>query len=280
MAINQQSINQGALSPTLQGQGSLSLNGFSMCSEWIGTSLFVGDRSYNNKIESNGWVDGGYVVSHLLQWSEIAIDFHIRGADKVDLQKKIDRFKWATARKNMILTTNVGDDIRKMRVNTTETRLGRRGFGSLIQSGTISFEAVDPPRARSQNVRTKAYSSITWDFSGEVNNFGNANAYPVYLFIFNTANISELTWTVNGYPVKITEAITDGDILTISADLYQLEKKAGVYINGSPVDFDGQVTVPLYPEEYGVENNTIWLSLNNGATCECDISILFHEMRE
>jgi hypothetical protein len=280
--INQwNAINQWELSSILSSQSNLSINGFDLCSSWIWTTVNYWDRIYDNTILNNWWVDWWFLVSHLLNRGNVSIDFHIKGTDAVDLQKKIDDFKGATARKDLILTVNVWSDVRKMRVNTTNTILEKRGYWSFIQSWSISFEAVDPPRAWSQSIDLKAYQNITAWFTGEINNFGNAETYPIYIFNFrDITDLTSLTWTVNWYPITINHTFADNDTVVISSDLYSIDQDAGVFINNVAVDFDWQVITPLYPEQFWVETNTLQLSVNPWASFECDISILSHKMRE
>lgn len=281
MTVNQEyAVNQWP-APLLSGGGVVSINWFPLCWEWIGSSIIMGDRTYKNNIEDNNWIDGGFLVSHLLKRWWFSIEFHISWSDAIDLQNKVDSFKGATGQKNIILSINTGNDIRLMKVNSISTNMDRLSFGSLIQSGTISFEAVSPPRAYSQNIYIKLYNNITTDFIGEVNNFSNAPTYPVYIFQFrNVTDLTQLIRKINWYPITINYNFENNDVLVISADMYNIIQKAGVFVNNEKIDFLWQLTTPLNPEEYSIQNNQIQLITNDDAVYDCDISILSHKMRE
>lgn len=281
MTVNQEyAVNQWP-APLLSGGGVVSINWFPLCWEWIGSSIVMGDRTYTNNIEDNNWIDGGFLVSHLLKRWWFSIEFHISWSDAIDLQNKVDSFKGATGQKNIILSINTGNDIRLMKVNSISTNMDRLSFGSLIQSGTISFEAVSPPRAYSQNIDIKSYNNITTDFIGEVNNFSNAPTYPVYIFQFrDVSDLTQLIRKINWYPITINYNFENNDVLVISADMYNIIQKAGVFVNNEKIDFLWQLTTPLNPEEYSIQNNQIQLITNDDAVYDCDISILSHKMRE
>lgn len=280
------SVNQWAVNSWSNNIGlwwllwGITIGGFSLCNENAWITAIYNDRSYDNKFYDNGFIDWQRLISHLIKEKRMIIDFALKAETIWELQTKIDELKAKTSgEKNwyVLFTIPVWDDIRVLRVIVEDITFNTDWLVTTVQSGKMSFIAVDPPRFYSYNPSTKYYIGIENDFTWQINNNGNAKTYPVYYIVFNEASwVTEFTLTLNWYPLTVTSNISTGDLIVIATDPYSLLATTWVYKNNVAIDFDWQLTTPL---------NSFYNWFNNierecNGTYNADFTILYHQIRE
>jgi len=267
--INQTAINQTTNIPVANTSSGFGFNGFDMCSEnFTIREATVRDRDYNLTVSQNPYVDGGVVLSHLMNRKSIQIDFTIKADTQALLQEQIDLFKKATAETNWEFYFNFFGETRVINCSIESDTYEAMPYGSTIQNWSISFRAVDAPRFRALLPISKTYQNITSTLNGDITNTGSAKTYPVYYIIFGIVTwVDAIDITLGGYITTINQIIASNDVLIINGDITD-ENGWNVTLNWVEIDYSWPIDTQL-----DTGSNPFSISING--TFTCNISVIY-----
>ena len=213
-------------------------------------------------------IDNGGVVSHFITDRDLEFEIYIKGSDRVDYEDKVQAFKKKLVIQEWTLQLTIWSESLFCRASVTEFKRTER---DAPYAGTFSLKFKSLENYQPLTQTQLSYLNVTWNISAGITNFGHRETDLSITMSFTVATaLTDITITINGYPITISNTFNPGDVLYIDWVNWKVE------LNAIEINYDGLLPLLLTnPSLSGF--NPVVFDFNVWSTVDVNIVMFYNQ---